>query len=749
MKLRQAALLGAASVVFAAVAFAQPAREHLVCYAAKPSKKACAVGQTNAGALCEDDTGCTPGGEGTCAAVTKFPKGVVARLNDVNDPNELGEDKTFNVKKPTRLCIPGDKNNEGIDDPQVSYLTYPVKQAGTVCVGGTNADLPCKEPADCPSGTCQEIAGFDGDEAKNQNHLLDDQYTNIRLNAAKVDFMMVPASRCDGNDNATCVPTAAPVGEESYKCYKAKATKTVCSASSSNAFNTCDDDVNCPGGTCADLAKFAKGQDAYFSGDFITGERTFGIGKLSHFCTAVETTVPAGGTPTGPVNPKARLLCYKSKATKGACDASSPTNRFGACKDEEDCGSDQPEMTTYCDAQLKFNKEDANVLGLYENDAFDLSGDPNDYHRTNLSKEDMVCMPACEGNDLSYTSHVLRATSLQIPATGDPGDGQDVDSNMSTCQPSGNCSGGIDNVFGNISGFIPDLNTALQGAVDDGSINILLNLNTFANGAQQVSGFTADLDTPPGCVDNDPNTPPNEVNDPNQVCNYIINNAALDPASCNASSDIRFDVAVSGLPGSPAQVAGGGEGSNLGFSLPFGDIPIAITARNVKVGADVTHSGGVVQSATGALGGALVQRELRDALDALPDGICAGGPNDGDACTMANQATTCPMSTCDTNYLGGFSPNDLGGFIEVLLTRDIDTDGQKTCEGSDGGMPPVWNNGQPCVLDSDCPQNPVQSNGGAPCDQYDAHSLGIAFTAINAAITEIERPCDKATCSLY
>jgi hypothetical protein len=760
MKVRQAALLGAASVMLATSAFAQ-AREHVVCYAAKPTKKVC-LNPADAGKLCEDDAQCS-GVADACDTPGKFPKGVLARLNDDTDPSSVGEDKTFNIKKPTRLCIPVDKNDEGVDDPDVSYATYPVKQAKTVCDAGTNVDLPCKEVIDCPGGACVEVSKFDGKVARNINILLEDQLTNIRLNAGKVDFLMVPSSRCDGDNDAACVSgaTAAPAAgtQEHYKCYKAKATKTVCGPGSTmNEFEACDDDAQCGGAedSCAALTKFTKNQSVFMSGDFITGERAFGLGKISHFCKAVEKTAPPGvaGTPEGPVNPDARMICYKSKATKGACDMTSPSNAFGACKGEEDCGG-VDDVTTHCDEQAKFDKENVNVLGLYANNQFDLvsGSDPNapvDYHRTNLAKEDLVCMPACEGNDLQFTTSVLRADSLQIPSTGNPGDGQDVDNNAGTCQPGGMCMGGIDNVLGVISGFIPDLNTALQEAVEDGDINIVLELHTFDNGAQIVNGFTGELDSPAGCTD---------VNDPNQVCNYVVDDATVDLATCAPSSDIRFDVTVAGLPGSPATVSGGGIGSNLSFSLPFGEIPVNITARNVKVSADVTHTGGAVESAVGALGGAISQRELKAAINALPQGICDGGPNDGDPCTMATEADDCydnndpnnpVVFPCDEAYLGGFDKATIASVVEVFMLRDIDLDGQTTCEGGN-------NNGEACNP-GDCndPNNP----GACPCpdfsppsppacDQYDAHSVGIAFTGINALISDYTRPCDKTTCSLY
>lgn len=112
---------------------------------------------------------------------------------------------------------------------------------------------------------------------------------------------------------------------------------------------------------------------------------------------------------------------------------------------------------------------------------------------------------------------------------------------------------------------------------------------------------------------------------------------------------------------------------------------------------------------------------------------------------MMTATADCGMGVmCDEMYLGGFSPTTVSGLIELLLTRDIDLDGQMTCESGDGVN---TNQGEPCTMDSDCPVPLV--NAPPACDQNDAHSVGLKFTGINALITAFERPCDKATCSVY
>ena len=122
----------------------------------------------------------------------------------------------------------------------------------------------------------------------------------------------------------------------------------------------------------------------------------------------------------------------------------------------------------------------------------------------------------------------------------------------------------------------------------------------------------------------------------------------------------------------------------------------------------------------GALGGAVVHRELADTVNSLPDGLCQGGTNNNEPCTVIGD---CPDGTgvCETAYLGGLTKATLSGLLGLVLPRDIDADGEKTCEGA-------GNDGSVCSVDADCPTL-------AGCDDNEATSIGLSFTAIDAAIT--------------
>ena len=61
----------------------------------------------------------------TAKGAPKFPKGVQVTLADAFDPTV----RTFDVKKPKHLCLPVDKNGEGIQDASTLLVCYKAKPA--------------------------------------------------------------------------------------------------------------------------------------------------------------------------------------------------------------------------------------------------------------------------------------------------------------------------------------------------------------------------------------------------------------------------------------------------------------------------------------------------------------------------------------------------------------------------------------------------------------------------------------------
>lgn len=745
--------LAVAAALFAS-ASAEAQRDNLLCYKARAGKRACAESAPNAGAPCSEDSQCG-GALGSCARLPKLPAFQVY-LDDLAS-GSVGEAKTFALRKARQVCVPVDDHDRGIADASTHYVTYPIKQQQKVCDAGVDQGMPCKSDGDCAPGACVEVAKFDSKHPDNVNILVEDQFTNIRVDASKVDLLMTPASMCSGGDDASCLGTAAPAGEEIYKCYRARATRKVCAPGTPTALQVCRKDEDCPGGgagACVKLDKLAKGLNTRATddsgtlvvadpGDPNSPERTFALKSITHLCKAVEATVLPGGAAEGPVDSKARLLCYKAKASRAHCSPSAPQNALGPCSKEAHCGGS--DTTSFCTAQATFTGHPA-YAGLYLNDRFDpVPGSPpsapGDFHRLDLGKEEMMCVPACEDPDdaIQFTPHVFRLTSLVLPPSGHPGQGLDLDNNPATCGPSYTgcspcCSGGIDNWLGLLSGFIPDVNTALAGALLSGSIHILLEIDDLANGPQLVNGYQGDLDPDnPGCTN---------FNSGSQVCNYVVDGVDLDNRVCKKKANISFPVTVSNLPSSPAQVVGGGPESSFTLSVPVFGTQLALTARYLHIVSSVVHSGGVVSTASGILGGAIVHRELKQTILALPDGLCEGGGNNNEPCSvLADCPDTGPGTNCDTLYLGGIPKAVIAAVLDGI-PRDIDTDGILTCEGGS-------NNGEPCIVPGDCPDpSTTTAPGPIACDPNDGTSIAFVFSGIDAAISGHERSCNLPTCSL-
>ncbi len=122
----------------------------------------------------------------------KFPKGL--RLSAVD---QFGQPKTYDVKRPTRLCTPVDLNGQGMKDPTQDLLCYRVRQVkGSVCTENapSNVGGVCQNEATC--GGVQGVTSFCSVQAKYQ------PVTEIRVNneflpelveAVRVDELCLPS----------------------------------------------------------------------------------------------------------------------------------------------------------------------------------------------------------------------------------------------------------------------------------------------------------------------------------------------------------------------------------------------------------------------------------------------------------------------------------------------------------------------------------------------------------------------------
>ena len=654
-------------------------RDHYMCYKAKQTKDQPRFGKTD------------------------LTKKLYAALDDILDPNNTqdldpnsvpGVSTTVQMKKVKDLCLPAALDGFAFEDVDTSYVMYQVKSQKGQCSG--DAAIPCKEGKDEPcieaaAGVCVGIPKFDKKDPQNTGVRLVDRYVDVRVDFAKEVMALVPSNADSGSF------PGAPVGKEHFKCYSVKPAKSSCVGGDDDG-ETCKDSSTCGGGgSCVKNLKFPKetNPDGIFASfeDGVTPifdgsdpEKALALSKLKMFCQATDKKLVGDGIELRNEQ-QAGLLCYAAKAAKAACDGGDNDNL--PCKKDVDC----PDGS--CRVEPKLDKKDSAVIGTYvEDELFE--------HRLDINKEDMFCTTACRGyENFAFNDLVAHVTSLQFA----PLDvGVNIDG-LSTCAPSGcNPALGVDNQLGNalLSGIV---NPLLAEQLDEGSINVMFQLEELVDGNVRIAGFLGELDATPGCAVGDANNPPIDPGNPSDPCNYI---ADLDGftdglrTTCTEDPLIALDVTLAGTGTTPsASASGGGPGSNFTLDIPLGDDTFTVTAQNVLVDATLTHDGSDISEITGVLGGGVNHALLVTAIASLPS-ECFGGTFDGEPCVSS---ATCGGGSCQLSDTVPFSSQDLALVVS-------------------GGIPPD--------LDLD-PNDAPGTNPGCPaCESV---SLNLQFTATEAIIT--------------
>ena len=662
----------------------------------------------------------------------KLPRGVTARVEDALDPNNVllldpnavpGERASFTLRKASRVCLPSEAAGVGVTDPDTHWVFYDIKAGKGGCANDTA--IVCKKDKDCldVGGACELQPKFDRKLARNTDVRVVDAFSDVLVDMSREIGLMVPATF-----DASAFTGVPDSSEEQLKCYAVKPTKKVCEGGA-EAGSVCRRDDDCGGGTCIKLPRFPR--DTHPEGldtdvenpitlafDAPDPDRSLDLRKLKMYCQAADTKL-VGDAVDARAEDRSGLLCYAVKAFKRTCSGGDNDN--GECRKDVDCPGGG-----VCRAEPKFDNRDPKALGFYvEDQVFQ--------HRFDLRKEDVLCVPACKEPPAAatFSDQVMRLTALQLASGG--------------------------------HAFVPLAsigNPLIASSVSSGSINLLLEFDRFGDGSMLINSYTGNLDPAnAGCG----------VNDPGQSCSYLVDASSLDDdnfqtrTSCSQAGVIVIPVEVEGTEDEPAAtVAGGDEDTGFSFSFPFtANVTLQLAARDVHLTSDLTHAGGQYTGmSAGVLSGAVVHRDFKATANALPEGLCTGGGNANEECFLSdalcpggtcsplggtcvggsNAGNGCgddsacpdprggnPSDACVENYIGGFTPGQVSGLID-LIARDTDLDGEKTCEGATNG-------GEPCDTIADCPdQNTPQ---GAFCDQNEASSLLLEFTAIDAAISGV------------
>lgn len=208
---------------------------------------------------------------------------------------------------------------------------------------------------------------------------------------------------------------------------------------------------------------------------------------------------------------------------------------------------------------------------------------------------------ACPFCQYHKNPNASKAVVLEIGASGHPGDGLDLDGDPSTCAPSTDCSGGIDNELGLLAPFV---NEGLMAAVEQGILTYVAEFEGFAaDGTPFSMHFLASA-----LADSDA-----DCDFQKQECDYYPLWEALD-ASCKPI--VSFDNAVV----TNSRITAGGPGYTFAFQADLiggGRMKLAIV--NARFEAVVTMSQThVIRTMDGFLGGGVDKADLLDTVAQLP-----------------------------------------------------------------------------------------------------------------------------------
>lgn len=218
--------------------------------------------------------------------------------------------------------------------------------------------------------------------------------------------------------------------------------------------------------------------------------------------------------------------------------------------------------------------------------------------------DDLVLLPQCSENDLTFVQAAAKVSALSIGTSGKVEEGLDIDANPATCAPSADCSAGVDNQLSIIAAIA---NKSLTEALDLGSLMLALELVGLP--ADQIDAsltirmFAVRIDAT------------NEECDwQTSACLYRVRPDSFDER-CQPLMVLE-DAALSAT----GSLVAGGKDATLLLSIPLFGVNVKIPATNVRMEAQVERDAdGRVVSMVGILAGAVPKEKLTGALNEIPE----------------------------------------------------------------------------------------------------------------------------------
>jgi hypothetical protein len=221
----------------------------------------------------------------------------------------------------------------------------------------------------------------------------------------------------------------------------------------------------------------------------------------------------------------------------------------------------------------------------------------------------------CKGNDpwgncptcqLSFSEHVHKVANLRMGHSGTPGEAVNVDADLKTCSPEGDCEQGLDNLLMFASEYLdPTIDENLKGNTDASPLI-----------------FVAELVSP--SLDGDEftiNVLYAGLSDKNPDCDFNSQTCVYQAASLNFDQLCTPQVSFSNATVEDGKLTAGGSGFYFPFHMQFvGGETADIVLYNATLEAQVSVTEeGIIDKLEGVLGGAVTPDNLEQLVLAIPD----------------------------------------------------------------------------------------------------------------------------------
>lgn len=223
---------------------------------------------------------------------------------------------------------------------------------------------------------------------------------------------------------------------------------------------------------------------------------------------------------------------------------------------------------------------------------------------------DVLADGACVLPD-DFPDPVLYMRVFRLGEDGQPGSGLDLDGNPSTCTPSTNCSGGVEN---GMFGLGSIANTYLPGGDNGAETHVLLELAGFS-----VGGCRFTMNFYPGSLTT--HYPSDCPDDPvlldccpaSTVCDFTVPADKFDAECMSVSTMGDLWALGSDMRGGPSPTV-------FYLMLSVVGLDVLMPIHEARLEATVSQSGGGVQGAQGIIGGYIKEAEFFAVFEAIPEG---------------------------------------------------------------------------------------------------------------------------------